>query len=136
MIPKIHIALSRAKGMTEGTLEFSFDADPDWLDIPFVGFSSPVAAQLRYEIAEDDSVEVFGSVAFTIAGSCSRCLSPAEERIVQEVRAVFVEGEADEGAGEFPYANGSVDLSEWMRECVIFALPPVLHCASCKRQDI
>ena len=135
MIPKIHIALSRAKGLTEGKLTFSFEADPAWLDVPLVAFSSPVGADLRFEIGEDDSVALHGEIAFSLSGSCSRCLAPATERVTSEVEAVFVKGEADEDKGEFPYRNGCVDLTDWMRECVIFAIPSVLHCEVCKQDD-
>ena len=136
MIPKIRIAPFRAKGLTEGTLEFSFEADAAWLDLPLVSFSSPVRAELSYAIGADDSVEVCGRIAFRLVGSCSRCLSSAEEELESEVAAVFVDGEADEDAGEIAYANGLVELDDWLRECVIFSVPAVLHCETCKRQDL
>ncbi len=135
MIPKIHIALLRAKGQTEGKLDFSFDGEQDWLDLPLVSFSSPVSCELFYEIAENGEVAVRAHLRFGLKGSCSRCLEPAEEEIFSEAEALFVPGEADEDEGEIPYRGGCVEPDGWLRECVIFAIPPVLHCAACKQED-
>ena len=53
MIPEIDVRANVARKMFEGTLTFSFEADEDILDIPFVRFAGPVAATLGWEILAD-----------------------------------------------------------------------------------
>lgn len=135
MIPRINVALSRAKGQAQGTLDFNFEADPALLDIPYTAFASPVHAVLSYDIAEDGCVEVTGEISFRLSGSCSRCLDAAEEEVHFRPRALFVPDTPDEDEGEMAYKNGCVELGEFMRESVIFALPATIHCTACKQDE-
>ncbi len=133
MIPEIDVRGCIAKKKTEGTLSFSFDADGALVDIPYVGFSSPVSAELAYRICEDDAVEVRGSIAFSLAGACSRCLSEAQARITGEVEGVFVPGTGDGEA--YGYRGGKVSLAELLRDSVMFALPARLLCTACSEWE-
>lgn len=115
----------------EGDLSFETAAEREWLDIPYVEFSSPVKAELRYEIAEDDSVVVTGRVTFSLKGLCSRCLAELEQTFSGEVDACFVPGDGD--GEEYGYKNGVVDFGECLRDAVLFALPSRLVCeGECK----
>ncbi len=135
MIPGINVALSRVKNGGKGKLDFSFDADPSLIGIPYVAFASPVHAELGYEIGEDGAVRIGGEISFRLEGSCSRCLERAAEDVRFEVSAVFVPGVPDEEEGEYSYSNGHVELGGLMRESILFALPAAIHCEACKQQD-
>ena len=125
----IDVRKCNAEGKYTGTLDFEFEGDASLIDIPFVSFSTPVRAVLDYEIFEDNSVEVKGELSFTLEGACSRCLKPTKEHIVTEAEALFVPkgGKAEEE--DYTYRNGIVDLGEFLRDTVLFALPSALFCA-------
>lgn len=125
----IDVRKCNAEGKYTGTLDFEFEGDASLIDIPFVSFSTPVHAVLDYEIFEDNSVEVRGELSFTLEGACSRCLKPTKEHIVSEAEALFVPkgGKAEEE--DYTYRNGIVDLGEFLRDTVLFALPSALFCA-------
>ena len=125
----IDVRKCNAEGKYTGTLDFEFEGDASLIDIPFVSFSTPVRAVLDYEIFEDNSVEVKGELSFTLEGACSRCLKPTKEHIVSEAEALFVPkgGKAEEE--DYTYRNGIVDLGEFLRDTVLFALPSALFCA-------
>ena len=124
----IDVRKCNAEGKYTGTLDFEFEGDASLIDIPFVSFSTPVHAVLDYEIFEDNSVEVKGELSFTLEGACSRCLKPTKEHIVTEAEALFVPkgGKAEEE--DYTYRNGIVDLGEFLRDTVLFALPSALFC--------
>ncbi len=125
----IDVRKCNAEGKYAGTLDFEFEGDASLIDIPFVSFSTPVHAVLDYELFEDNSVEVKGELSFTLEGACSRCLKPTKEHIVSEAEALFVPqgGKAEEE--DYTYRNGIVDLGEFLRDTVLFALPSALFCA-------
>ena len=99
------------------------------IDIPFVSFSTPVHAVLDYEIFEDNSVEVKGELSFTLEGACSRCLKPTKEHVLTEAEALFVPQGSKAEEDDYTYRNGIVDLGEFLRDTVLFALPSALFCA-------
>ena len=115
-----------------GELEFTFEADADWLDIPYTEFSAPVSAKLYYEIRNEDKVLLEGTVTFALKGLCSRCLSEAERRISYETEGVFSAFPKDV---EYGFQNGFVDLREFLRDSVMFALPQRLLCDACAEEE-
>lgn len=128
MIPKIDVRSQVANKTYAGELSFEFEA-VDLLDIPFVEFSSPVKAQLSYEIFEDNSVEVRGRFTYSLKGACSRCLSETQKTFTAEVEGVF---EAGKGDGETYGYTSFVDLGEFLRDSLAFALPSRLLCGECE----
>ncbi len=133
MIPEIDVRTLTAKKSYEGALAFSFAPDPELLAIPFTRFEGEVHAELFYRIFEDNGVEVTGTIAFTLAGECSRCLEKAQAAVTGTVEGYFLPGESD---GEnYGYRFGKVDLSELMRDSVMFALPARLLCDACKQWE-
>lgn len=109
-----------------GTLTICYDEDEEYVGIPYVTFSSPVKAELKYEIFEDDSVDITGSVTFSLKGLCSRCLSETETEVTGEVDACFLPG-GDDGEN-YGYHGGKLDLREALRDAVIAAMPLKLTC--------
>ena len=132
MIPEIDVKSLVAKRKYEGELAFDYEPESGLNDIPFVAFSSPVRAKLRYEILEDDGVEVRGNIAFSLKGACSRCLSDAEEHFLGEVEGLFVKGEGD---GETYGYTHTVRLEELLRDSLLFALPARLLCERCRAEE-
>ncbi len=129
MIPEIDVRTLTAKKISEGALAFSFEPDADLLEIPYTRFEGEVKAELTYRIFEDDSVEVAGTLSFALSGACSRCLSDARAEFTGEVNGFFLPGESD---GEnYGYRFGKIDLTELMRDSVMFALPSRLLCGAC-----
>ena len=125
---EIDVRSLSAKRIYEGELAFDYEPESGLLDIPFTEFASPVHAELRYKIAEDQTVEVTGMIAFTLKGACSRCLEPAERRITGEVNGIF---ETPEGDGETYGYRNVVKLDELLRDSLLFALPSRLLCDAC-----
>ena len=133
MIPEIDVRVLTAKKQTEGALAFSFTPEAELLDIPFTAFEGEAEAKLSYRIFEDNSAEVTGSVSFTLAGLCSRCLSEARMRVTGNVEGLYFRGGSD---GEnYGYTGGKIDLTELLRDSVMFALPARLLCEGCLRQE-
>ncbi len=131
MIPRIDVRSLAAKKMDTGELTFEFEA-VDLLDIPFTEFSAPVQVTAEYEIFGDNKVEVQLRFTFTLKGACSRCLSAAEQTFTENAAGVFEPGTGD---GEsYGYTN-FIDLTEFVRDSLAFALPAKLLCAECQRSE-
>ncbi len=111
-----------------GDLSFEFEGDESFIGIPFVSFSSSVKAELHYEILEDDSVEVTGSIAFSLKGACSRCLSETEQTFIGEVDAYFVPcgGESE----DYRYQSGVICLNDCLSDALMLSMPSRLECKS------
>ena len=124
----IDVRKCNAERKYTGELHFEFAGDENLIDIPFVSFSSPVHADLRFDILEDDSVSVAGELSFSLKGACSRCLRETENSISYEAEALFVPQGKKAGDEDYTYWNGIVDLDEFLRDTVLFALPSALHC--------
>lgn len=133
MIPKIEIARNLAEKQYSGILAFEFEAEKDLVEIPYTEVSSPVKAELSFEILEDDSVKVAGTIEYTLKGLCSRCLKETEQKIVFETEGYFVpQGKKGED-GDYSYDGKAIDLSEFMRDTLAFSMPMALHCSeNCK----
>ncbi len=133
MIPRIDVRKSFAAGVRTGELHFPFEPEQALIDIPYVSFSSPAEADLSYEVFGDGEVEVHGSVAFSLKGLCSRCLAEAETRVRYEAEGVFVPHSPKDD--EYVYSNGFIDLNEFLRDAVMFALPARLLCERCEHEQ-
>lgn len=131
MVPRIDVRNEIARKNFTGTLRFAFDAEQDLIDIPYVEFSSPVTAELTYELFTDGKAEVSGTLSFCLKGLCSRCLAETEEEVVYDAEGVFAPVPKDE---EYEYSNGFIDLREFLRDSVLFALPSRLLCRACAEE--
>ncbi len=129
MVPKLDVRRANAEKKYAGDLSFSFEAEADLLEIPLVSFSSPVQAQLHYEILEDDSVEISGTLSFRLKGACSRCLKETESEISGEAEGYFVPDGSGSDGSDYSYQNGVIELGEFLRDSVAFLLPARLVCS-------
>ena len=108
-----------------GSMQFDYLPDDDLLDIPFVTFDGAVRVEIEYELFEDDSLEVRGSVKYRLHGQCARCLQETAEDFEGEVDAYFVPRRTEE---DYSYENGKVDLTEAIRDAITASLPFSLYC--------
>jgi len=113
-----------------GRLSFEYVPPERLLTVPLTSFEGNAKVDIEYWLLEDDSVEVSGSVKYTITGSCSRCLSPARKTIEQEISAYFVPNGGKKGSDEdYVYKNGTIDLTECINDAIMFGMPYSLLCS-------
>lgn len=108
-----------------GSLEFDYSAPEALIQIPSASFAEPVKVAFDYEIFEDDSLEVRGTVSYMLQGECSRCLKPIIAKVVGELDAFF---EPRKDAEDYSYANGMVDLRQAVEDAIMASMPYVIHC--------
>ena len=108
-----------------GHMEFEYSAPETLIDIPSVKFQTPVKVTFDYEVFEDDSVEIKGTVSYTLAGLCSRCLMETAQTVEGELDAYF---EPRKDAEDYSYFGGVIDLTQAVNEAVMASLPFLLSC--------
>ena len=121
----IDIRKLNAQKKYSGSMEFSYAAPEELLDIPFVKFATPVAVQFDYELYEDDSLEIRGSISYRLEGQCSRCLKETSQEIEGEIDAYF---QPVKNGEDYTYTNGIVDLTKAVNEAIMASLPFTLSC--------
>ncbi len=126
----IDIRKLNAQKKYAGEMEFEYSASEGLIEIPFVKFSAPVKVAFSYELFEDDSLEIRGTVAYRLEGQCSRCLQPASQEVIGELDAYF---EPRKDAEDYAYFGGIVDLTRAVDDAIMASMPFSLSCgASCK----
>ncbi len=126
----IDIRKLNAQKQYTGELEFEYSAPETLIAIPFVRFAMPVKVSFHYELYEDDSLEIRGTVSYRLEGQCSRCLTPATMDIQGELDAYFEERADYEDYG---YSNGKVDVTKAVQDAIMLSMPFSLSCGEdCK----
>ena len=121
----IDIRKLNAQKKYSGSMEFSYTAPEELLDIPFVKFATPITVKFDYELYEDDSLEIRGSISYRLEGQCSRCLQETSQEIEGEIDAYF---QPVKNAEDYTYTNGVVDLTKAVNEAIMASLPFTLSC--------
>ena len=121
----IDIRKLNAQKKYTGHLEFEYSAPETFIQIPFVKFAAPINVSFDYELFEDDSLEIRGTISYTLQGQCSRCLQETETLIVGELDAFFEDRSDYEDYG---YTNGRVDLTQAVEDSIMASMPYVLLC--------
>lgn len=121
----IDIRKLNAQKKYSGELEFAYSAPDALIEIPFVRFAAPVKVSVRYELYEDDAVEIVGTVSYRLEGRCSRCLKEAATDVVGEIDALFENSETYE---DYAYKNGVVDLRQAVEDAIMASMPFSLSC--------
>ena len=73
----IDVRKLNAQKRYSGSMEFDYSAPETLIEIPFVKFAAPVKVSFEYDLLEDDSMEIRGTVSYKLEGQCSRCLKEA-----------------------------------------------------------
>ena len=108
-----------------GSVQFDYIPPKDILDIPLVEFDGGVKVQFDYDLYEDDSLEIRGTVAYKLEGQCSRCLKPAKAEVEGELDAYF---EARKDYEDYGYTNGVVDLTKAVEDAIMASMPFSISC--------
>ena len=126
----IDIRKLNAQKQYTGEMEFEYSAPETLIAIPFVQFASPVKVAFAYELYEDDSLEIRGTVTYRLEGQCSRCLNPATMEVQGELDAYF---EARSDFEDYGYTNGKVDVTKAVEDAIMLSMPFSLSCGEdCK----
>lgn len=126
----IDIRKLNAQKKYTGHLEFEYSAPEAFIQIPYVKFAAPVKISFDYELFEDDSLEIRGTVSYTLKGQCSRCLRDTEALVEGELDAYF---EARKDYEDYGYTNGVVNLTQAVEDAIMASMPYVLSCGEdCK----
>lgn len=93
-------------------------------DLAVAGSAVPEGAGVAVDVTVEaiiGGVSVAGTVSAPWAGSCRRCLHPAEGRLLTSVRELFCPG--GDGADAYPLTGDVVDLAPLARDAVLLELP-------------
>ena len=121
----IDIRKLNAQKKYSGSMEFEYSAPDALIEIPFVKFVAPVKIAFEYDLYEDDSLEIRGTVAYKLEGQCSRCLKAASAEVEGELDAYFEPRKDYEDSG---YSNGIVDLKKAVEDAIMASMPFTLSC--------
>jgi uncharacterized metal-binding protein YceD (DUF177 family) len=121
----IDIRKLNAKKEYFGSMEFSYKAPEELIEIPFASFDGEVKVSFDYELYEDNSIEIKGKVAYRLVGQCSRCLKNACMQVEGELDAYF---EPRKDAEDYSYFGGIVDLSKAVDDAIMSSMPFILSC--------
>ncbi len=121
----IDIRKLNAQKKYSGSMEFAYSAPESLIDVPLVKFASPVKVRFDYELFEDDSLEIRGSVSYRLVGQCSRCLKEAINDVEGELDAYF---QPTKDCEDYAYTNGIVDLKKAVEDAVMASMPFTLSC--------
>ena len=108
-----------------GSMEMEYSAPETLIEIPYVKFSAPVKISFDYEIFEDDSVEIRGTVSYRLEGQCSRCLKAASQEVVGELDALF---ECKKDFSDYGYTNGVLNLTKAVEDAIMASMPFSVSC--------
>ena len=108
-----------------GSMEFDYSAPQELIEIPFVKFVGPVKIEFDYDLYEDDSLEIRGTVSYALEGQCSRCLKAASQVVEGELDAYF---EPRKDYEDYGYTNGVVDLTKAVEDAIMASMPFSISC--------
>ena len=121
----IDIRKLNAQKKYEGRMEFEYSAPETFIEIPFVKFAAPVKIVFDYELYEDNSLEIRGSVSYVLEGQCSRCLKETKMQVEGELDAYF---ENRKDYEDYGYTNGFVNIAQAVEDAIMASMPYVLSC--------
>ena len=108
-----------------GRMEFEYSALESLIEIPFTKFASPVKIVFDYDLYEDDSFEIRGTVSYRLEGQCSRCLKDASAEVEGDLDAYF---ECRKDYEDYGYTNGVIDLTKAVDDAIMASMPFLLSC--------
>ena len=121
----IDIRKLNAQKKYTGQMEFEYSAPETFIEIPFVKFAAPVKIVFDYELYEDNSLEIRGSVSYVLEGQCSRCLKETKMQVEGDLDAYF---ENRKDYEDYGYTNGVVNITQAVEDAIMASMPYVLSC--------
>ena len=123
----IDIRKLNAQKKYSGHMEFEYSAPETLIEIPFVNFVGLVKIVFDYDLYEDDSLEIRGTVSYKLEGQCSRCLKAAAQDVEGELDAYF---EPRKDYEDYGYTNGVVDLKKAVEDAIMASMPFSISCGA------
>ena len=108
-----------------GHMEFEYSAPESLIEIPFAKFATPVKIVFDYDLYEDDSFEIKGTISYRLEGQCSRCLKDASVDVEGELDAYF---ECHKNYEDYGYTNGVINLAKAIDDAIMASMPFLLSC--------
>ena len=121
----IDIRKLNAQKKYSGSMEFEYPAPETLVEIPFVNFVGAVKIKFDYDLYEDDSLEIRGTVSYKLEGQCSRCLKDTAKEVEGEIDAYF---QPFKNGEDYSYSGGVIDLTQAINEAVMASMPFTLSC--------
>ena len=121
----IDIRKLNAQKKYEGHMEFEYSASEDFINIPYVKFVGPVKISFAYELYEDNSLDIHGTITYHLEGKCSRCLKETCQSVEGELDAYF---ENRKDFEDYGYTNGVVNITQAVEDAIMASMPYVLLC--------
>ncbi len=121
----IDIRKLNAQKKYSGSMEFAYSAPETLIEIPFVKFAGDVKVRFDYDLYEDDSLEINGTICYRLEGKCSRCLQETSHEIEGELNAYF---ENRKDYEDYGYTNGVVHLENAVEDAIMASMPFSLSC--------
>lgn len=121
----IDIRKLNAQKKYKGSMEFIYSAPETFIEIPFVKFAAPVKIVFDYELYEDNSLEIRGTVSYVLEGQCSRCLKETKMQVEGELDAYF---ENRKDYEDYGYTNGVVNITQAVEDAIMASMPYSLSC--------
>lgn len=121
----IDIRKLNAQKKYEGHMEFEYSAPESFIEIPFVKFAAPIKIEFDYELYEDNSLDIRGSISYLLEGQCSRCLKETKMQVEGELNAYF---ENRKDYEDYGYTNGIVNITQAVEDAIMASMPFTLSC--------
>ena len=121
----IDIRKLNAQKKYAGSMEFEYSAPETFIEIPYVKFAAPIKISFDYDLYEDDSFEIKGTISYRLEGKCSRCLKEAAMDVKGELEAYF---EPRKDYEDYGYSNGMVDITKAVEDALMASMPFLLSC--------
>ena len=121
----IDIRKLNAQKKYEGHMEFEYSAPETFIEIPFVKFAAPIKIEFDYELYEDNSLDIRGSISYLLKGQCSRCLKETKMQVEGELNAYF---ENRKDYEDYGYTNGIVNITQAVEDAIMASMPFTLSC--------
>ena len=121
----IDIRKLNAQKKYEGHMEFEYSAPETFIEIPFVKFAAPIKIEFDYELYEDNSLDIRGSISYLLEGQCSRCLKETKMQVEGELNAYF---ENRKDYEDYGYTTGIVNITQAVEDAIMASMPFTLSC--------
>ena len=121
----IDIRKLNAQKKYEGHMEFEYSAPETFIEIPFVKFAAPIKIEFDYELYEDNSLDIRGSISYLLEGQCSRCLKETKMQVEGDLNAYF---ENRKDYEDYGYTNGIVNITQAVEDAIMASMPFTLSC--------
>ncbi len=119
----IDVNLLKRQGKTSESFVFPITIDKELALSPDYEFSE---AEINCEVfLNGGNVDVYGTLSYVVSGQCARCLGHAGTKVEISFDEVFSERPQED---EYRFKSGKIDLSELIKDNVLFSQPTILLC--------